>query len=278
MRMKIELDEGGAIEFVPKYTRPLDYAMLLPDADKTGKIYDIQFLSESVSIPANNMQGKDQGLLTLRGVNFQEPLKVFALVEGGWLPPPFVYPSNLLVDRNVLSSLQRVKSGHGRHDQQSTDWWMQFFQEGTPIINPLLCALEGHQRRPLSFDEFRGAFEKASADAIALFPGASVVKYDLVRFKTAYRIISDLSERTSNEIDFLVKTAPLISVRAPDSRLSRIESEILEVARALRLDLISLPVLVSTKTMMVPVFLQHAALLNLVHYTQRRTRTMQSRI
>jgi hypothetical protein len=243
MKIKIELDEGGSLVFDTKNAKPFDYTALLPNADGTNKIYDIEFISESVDISTNKIQLKAPGKVSAKGAFFNNPLTIFALVEGGCLPPPWVEPSKLLVDRNVLSSLQQVVHGSGRKDQQSTAWWVQFLQDEKVLINPFLYALE-EEHRPPSFNEFCRAFEEASADAVTIFPRASVVKYDLYQYEIAYNlIIRPLYEKTRQEIDFFLKTVPFILNRAGDPKLSSIEHQILEIARSLRLDLCSLPVL-----------------------------------
>src|SRR6185369_15623154 len=87
------------IDIVPQKCHQLAYADLVTDYKDRDKRYPIQI--EASSIVSNETAGKPKGPATVSmPIAFREPVSIFALVDGGWLPPPFVTPANFLVDRN----------------------------------------------------------------------------------------------------------------------------------------------------------------------------------
>lgn len=242
MLIKYVSNDGETLEVVPKHFKKLLYADLLPNSTKDDKTYSIEIFGDSIDVTHNGIQSKRPVKVTTQ-IAFREPLTIYALVEGGWLPPPFVRPAYLLVDRNVISSLKMIAEGISRQDLESRDWWLRFFDNGKLVINPLLYALEGNERRRPSFAEFRNAFNEASLDVLSCLPNAKVVKYKSKHFHAAYAILTDLAGRTERETEFLLRTIPLIVTRVSDSRLLEVQSSILQIAESLRLTSRSLAVL-----------------------------------
>jgi hypothetical protein len=242
MLIRYESDDGETVEVIPRHFKPLLYADLLPNSTKDDKAYSIELVGDSIDVTNNGIQSKKPVKVTTQ-IAFREPPTVYALVEGGWLPPPFVRPPYLLVDRNVISSLKRIAEGFSRPDLKSRDWWFRFFDNKELVINPLLYALEGNRRRPPLFDEFRNAFNEASLDVLKCLPKAKVVKYKSKHFQAAYSILTDLAARTERETEFLLRTVPLIVTRVADSRLTEIQSNIFQIAESLKLTSGSLAVL-----------------------------------
>ena len=222
------------IDIVPQKCHPLAYADLVTDYKDRDKRYPIQI--EASSIVSNETAGKPKGPATVSmPIAFREPVSIFALVDGGWLPPPFVTPANFLVDRNVVASFVRIRQRVAGSDLKQGDWWFEFFREFAVLINPAPYALEGNKQRAPSFDEFRLAFEEASLEISKQLPGAKLVQYEDIHFKAAFALITDSADRLERETEFLVRTIPLVAHRVSDSRLEKVRAQILSTAKQLRL-------------------------------------------
>ena len=102
MLLKYKTEKGETVELSPKKFKPLSYEDLLPNPTKDDKTYFIDVISDFIDIKGKGYQSTGPGKVSAP-INFHNPLTIYALVEGGWLPPPFVIPANLLVDRNVIS-------------------------------------------------------------------------------------------------------------------------------------------------------------------------------
>jgi hypothetical protein len=185
--------------------------------------YEFEFLANEPMIDGI----RPTGSCTVKApITFQEPLTVYTLVDGGWIPPPFAMPPNLLVDRNVVSALKQIRGRTQRADLHATDWWLRFFHKGHALFNPLLYALEGHSRKAPTFEEFVVAFEDASYEITSAFPGSKVLSFS----QAQYQILHAVENRSAQETAFLLETVPLVIDRIPNERLEAVEAAILESA------------------------------------------------
>jgi hypothetical protein len=160
---------------------------------------------------------------------------VFALVDGGWLPPPFVIPPQFLVDRNVVISLSQIRRGVLNDAVKSRDWWFQFFENFSAVINPVLYAFEGKDRQTPTFDDFRRSFDAGSQEVSRQLPGSKLIAYDDIHYAAAYDSLLRLNNRYEREIKFLMASVPMILNRHPQAKLFAIQKAILKQAEDLNL-------------------------------------------
>jgi hypothetical protein len=239
--MRLQATTGETVDILPQSFKPLSYVELAADGIKNSKTYKLEGVAESVEITGRDKQ-TEQSRFSIT-INFRRPVSIYALVEGGWLPPPFVTPPNLFVDRNVVQYLGQIARGSKRPDLIDTDWWLSLVKDSSLLINPALYALEGSKRRTPSFEEFCTSFEEASQKIANQLPDAKLVTYEAIHYKAAYEILTDLDERHKRESEFLVRVAPLIAFSVADSKLRQVESFILCTADDLRLERKSLVVI-----------------------------------
>lgn len=221
---------------------PLSYSDLAFDQGGGPKTYSFIIDATSVQVPDDVNSRPQPGRVSLQ-LNFPQEPSIFALVDGGWLPPPFVLPSNFLVDRNVVANLVRIRRGLSNQHIEKNEWWFHFFDAFAALINPVLYALEGDELRLPSFDQFRKSFDEATKEIETQLPGAKLITYDETHYKAAYSILLEYSERYGRETKFLMNVAPKVTFRLPTPQLLRTQKEILEIAGKLELKTHSLSVL-----------------------------------
>lgn len=238
--MRIKVTTGETVDILPKRFKPLSYAELASDDIKNSKTYEFEGVADSIEIIGSDKKPGTEFSVT---INFHRPASIYALVEGGWLPPPFVNPPNLFVDRNVVQYMAQIARGSKRPDLLDTDWWLNLVTDSSLLINPVLFALEGNKRRTPSFEEFCLAFEEASLKISNQLPDAKLIKYEAIHYKAAYQTLTDLDERHKRESDFLVRVAPVIASSVADLKLREVESFILQTVKDLSLDRKSLAVI-----------------------------------
>jgi hypothetical protein len=233
MLIRYEAPSGDILEIEPARFQPLSYSDLVDDYNKKDKLYPLRIEAKFVTSSRTGFKTKSPASVSMP-TNFREPVSIFSLVDGGWLPPPLVIPANFLVDRNVVASFVKMKQRANQGSTTQNDWWAQLFSKFAALINPCLYAFEGKNRKPPSFEEFCRTFELVSAEVRTHLPSARLIEYEPVHFKAAYEIITDVSDRLERETEFLLQTVPLIIHPVVDSRLEKISFEILERARKLK--------------------------------------------
>jgi hypothetical protein len=191
MLIRYEAPSGEILEIEPARFEPLFFSDLVDDYNKKDKLYSLRIEAKSVSSSRTRFKTRNPATVSMP-TNFREPVSIFALVNGGWLPPPLVIPANFMVDRNVVASLVKMRQRVNQPSRTQHDWWTQLFSEFAALINPCLYAFEGKNGKPPTFEEFCRTFELVSAEVRAHLPTARVVEYDLVHFKAAYEIITDV--------------------------------------------------------------------------------------
>ncbi|MEO6590314.1 MAG: hypothetical protein ABIP06_13530 [Pyrinomonadaceae bacterium] len=237
--MRVEMKTGETVDVVPKQFAPLLYEDLLLKKPK----YEINFKAESIEIEKDGKKTKHEQGDVKASIEFKQNLPIHSLVEGGWLQPPFVRPRNLLVDRNVVSNIKKITQGSSQERIQDLEWWLELVENDDLIINPILYAIEGDQRRFPTLDEFKESFEEALLEIKNVFPRAKLITFTDETYPLVFAELSRIFERRKKEAKFLIKTAPFVFQRVRDSKLSQIEAKILEIAKDEDLDLKSLPVL-----------------------------------
>ena len=242
MLVRYTAETGEILDILPKAFRPLSFGDLESGEGTQDKTYPMKIEANSIEGLPNGKQPSGPGLVSIP-ITFRQPVSIFGLVEGGWLPIPFVQPAKLLVDRNVVASLAQLRRGASRPDLGHTDWWFEFFKEFSVEINPALYAFEGNNRRPPTLEEFCRAFEEASNEIAKQLPGATLTRYDRPHYQAAYALITEFANRLQRETQFLIRIAPKLTERVADPQLPKFQSEILELGHQLELRTTSLVVL-----------------------------------
>lgn len=209
----MHFDDGNSVTMSHTGAEPLGFDDLLALTAGERANVKVTLYGDRALINGEMKEGRVRAVATM---NFDKRTTVYALVQGGWLPPPFVLPPNFLVDRNVVSVLRSIRLGASRGDLAATKWWLQFFNDPRVLFNPVLCALEGATRSVPRFSDFRIEFDKGRAELCQALPGVSVVSLNDEALAAAYQIILDLQERAEREISFLRAVAPSLTSRVSD--------------------------------------------------------------
>lgn len=238
VRMRLESEDGRNAEWEPLRTRPLglDDVFRL-QADERAAL-PIEHVARDVVVDGVVHQG--YGTVTVP-IEFNHPILVFALVEGGWLPWVFAEPRRFLVDRNVLSALTKLRSGTQWKDEVAFGAWLSVLPATT--LNPLPCAFEGDTRQTPSYEAFVAAFADAVETIERTLPQVQVVRFQEPHFRAAYDMVQDLGRRRGRESKFLLDVMPHLVYTTATSDLLRREGEIIDAAVARGLSRCSLVVL-----------------------------------
>lgn len=163
-------------------------------------------------------------------IKFHQPVTAFALQIGGWLPLAFVSAPILLVDRNVIGMAKQIIKKSPRSDVETNKWWFKFINSSSVLLNPVLCAMEGNNKRVPSMEEFHEQFDDAALALTKGFPTARVIEFAEKHYQASYEIICQLSKRYMAEQHFLLQAAPIVANRYKDHKLQGIEQRILDIA------------------------------------------------
>lgn len=239
----IEDGTHNTLSFEAKTFFPLSYVEFCIARGEGFKSFKISCATDSVRIEKNGVvESSGPGRFDLP-INFSRALPVYALVKGGWLPPSFVQPPNLLADSNAIGNLEAINRGNVQPLYEQLDWWFKLPNESNLTINPVLYALEGNQLRTPTFEELKSSFETATEVIMKRFPKAKIIEYKDVHFQAAFKLITSISKQNEREEEFLIKAAPLVTDGVPSQNLPKYESEIIKIAQETKLDLKSLSVL-----------------------------------
>lgn len=239
----IEEKTHNTISFKAKIFLPLSYDDFCNARKEKFRLLNITCLTDTVRTEKNGVvESTGRGKIEMP-VNFRHPLPVYALVKGGWLPPPFVQPPNLLADSNAIGNLEAINKGNAQPIYEQVDWWFTIPNESDISINSLFYAMEGNQFRTPTFEELKSSFATATEVIREKFPKANIIEYEDVHFQAAFELITSISGQNEKEIEFLIKAVPLIVTDVPTPELTKIESKIIRIAQEIKLDLKSLSVL-----------------------------------
>ena len=208
--------------FFPLSGEQLQSAIQNPDAPT-----ELNFVGIEAVIDGIPEQGTPRVTTNIRFAHTPAP---YALVEGGWLPMPFVTTQHFLVDRNVVSTLRSIRSRGARTDELSFAWWTKLFEGGSGTLNPLLYAYEGRHRRTPTTEEFVQQYLEGVSELIQAFPAATVIQHHQEHFDIAYAQLTALTARGEIDTTFLLAAVPLISDRVPRSRERKIQDQIIALA------------------------------------------------
>lgn len=237
---------GETVTFVPERFIPLTCQDFVVAHNGKTNLYEIKADATEIEIRASNgeIRKEESGRVTMP-INFHRNLPVFALVEGGWLPPPLVDPPIYLFDRNVIGYIQQILKGNPGDLYTNADWWLQMIADEKAHISPFLYAFESNQQMIPDLAEFKGSYEEAVKIIRGLFPTAKIIVYEDEHFAAAFETMADVLKFHVEETEFLHRVVPLIRENVSENHLQRICNEIFTIATDLGLSFKSLPLMAS---------------------------------
>ena len=237
MFLNYKSEKGETVQVVPKAFKPLSYSDIVKENG-----YKIEFIAKDGSVKVNGK--KVNGNVSFStNIDFKHPVQIYALSEGGWLPLPFINSSNILIDQNVLITINAILKDVNKQVYHDRDWWMQFINRKDLTINVFLCAFEGNRQRLPSLEEFIQSVDDASREVSKYFPNAQLTKYKPENFQAIYSTVSAVAPRHQREMTFLKKVAPLVSHSNSEKELGKSMFSILHEANDFHLTKGSLAVI-----------------------------------
>ena len=239
--------DGNTYKFESTAFFPLVSNLLEETICDDRKKFDLRVEGVNVEIKdkAGSESKRPAGEFNLYDVPFNHPPKFFAVVEGGWLPLPFIVPYNLLADRNVISRLKEINAG--KIVNSESRWWLQMIRAADFFINPMPAAIEGFTKSFPSLAEFKDNYEAAVKDLQEFLVGSlsatKVIEYPAAVLPEVYRILADQHSRNPSTIEFLKQTAPLIIGSVSKASQQSVEDRIFEIADSVGLEKISFAML-----------------------------------
>lgn len=169
-------------------------------------------------------------------LKFRHPVTVYSLVPGGVSTLAITSAVIHLLDRNIVSWIDREPRVEPDSPRDAAmRWWLEFLDTPTQSINPVLCAFEGNKSRIPTLDEFKDEYRRSCAKIGAYFRNARIVRHRDDDFLQIYQNVVDLHARHRAEVDFLCDVAPEIAERRPRRELVAVRDRILDAAQRRRL-------------------------------------------
>lgn len=224
--------------------RPLSYSELNSVAIKKEKNLNLSFqglMTEDISEHYSNFEPVESNFT----MTFNEDFKVFSLIDGGWLPLPFVNPPHFLVDSNVIINLEKSIKNSLNSGSKAALWWLQMLNSPEVIINPILYAFEGKERTTPKFSDFVDCFEDSTKTIQNVLPNAGIIKFSSETYTKVYKIVKDSIEKREKQKQFLLDVNSLLYNHISRRNLSEVEIEILNTAKRLDIKLNSLLLLIT---------------------------------
>lgn len=166
---------------------------------------------------------------------------MYGLVVGGWVPFPFGGSDLALVDRNVVIKIQQLQAAQIQNRAMKSDPHLDLLFAGGKV-SPLPYVLEGGLRRIQSQDEVGASLNSAYLALSKFLPQASLLSVGPSHFQGLLGLVEDLKKFLDRAIPFLHSVCPLISQPISSARKSKVIVEVLQAARAHRIDPFSLVV------------------------------------
>lgn len=239
-----QIKNGSVIRLVPERFHPLGFMNLVNALNAGNNIYNLRVDASVIeTYEAGEMVDSVENVQVNLPVNFSRRLPVYALVEGGWLPPPFVYPKQFFFDRNVIGHIQAINRGNSSANLDDTRFWLSMMESNEIFISPLLFAFESNLKRVPNLDEFKQGYEEAVPIIKGLFPNATVPTYDDENYEHLYRFVEDVLAHHDQETEYLIRAAPIIRQSVQPARRRPVADELFELAKQVRIDYFSVPFL-----------------------------------
>jgi hypothetical protein len=227
-QIRIVDELGHTVEAAPTAVAPLALEDILRACSTTDRTLQLKFATDAAMVDGKQVTGNRT---LAASISFHQPLRIYALVRGGWVPPPLVIPPMFLVDRNIVATLRQFRRGQRRQDSAELEWWIDLLAGGRAWFNPLPSAMESGERRTPTLDEFVAEFHAASKELAVIFPEARIIAFEQRHFEAAYQIVKALERRTGAEAGFLLEAAPMIAHPVAPHSMFRVKEEIMRLAR-----------------------------------------------
>jgi hypothetical protein len=172
----------------------------------------------------------DQQTLTLT-IQLPQPATVVVLQRGNWSPIGPLCASTILLDRNVIATLDCITRG-GTQPSVSDRFWLDKLNEPSYRLTPLVAAFEGNQRTAPSFDAFQAEYHKGLGVITRALPGAQAAAFGEEELRGLFALHESRRPRYLAECQFFRAIAPLLVHRVARSRLSQVEAQLLDRAVA----------------------------------------------
>lgn len=242
--IKYQAEEGGIVTFVPEEFKPLNFRDFIDGHTAKNSLYEINVNASEIEIQeADGKQRFEKYGQVKMPINFHRNLPVYALVDGGWLPPPFVQPPHFLFDSNVIGYIEQITKANPRSLYTDADWWLRMIADKEMLISPFLYAFESNRQMIPELEDFKKSYQEAVQIIRLMLPSANVVVYEEVHFQAAYETMEDVLANHQSEKNFLLAAAPLVRESVARNKLQKITDEIFKIAADLGLKFKSLPLL-----------------------------------
>lgn len=224
--------------------RPLSYSELNSVAIKKEKTLNLSFqslMTEDMSAHASDFEQIEVNV----PITFNEEIQIFSLIDGGWLPLPFVNPPHFLVDSNVIINLEKLMKNPSIVGSENASWWLQMLNSSDVIINPILYAFEGKEMKTPKFSDFVDCFEDSTKTIQNVLPNAGIIKFSSENYATVYKIVKNSIEKNEKQKEFLLEVNSLLYNHISRRNLFEVELKILNIAKRLDIKLNSLLLLIT---------------------------------
>ena len=177
--IRTEYDTGSITTFLAELFLPLSCENFVVAHNSKTKTYDIAVNAKNVEIFTTGVAEPKLVVKERRtlSIDFRHSLPVYALVPGGWVPPPFVEPPIFLFDRNVIRYIEQITKGNALDIYSDTKWWLDMIAADDVYISPFLYAFESGNQMIPDFDEFKCSYQEGVEIVRGLFPNAEVPEY-----------------------------------------------------------------------------------------------------
>lgn len=149
---------------------------------------------------------------------------LFGLVEGGWLPVPFMQAGVLLLDSCVAGKFADT----GPPNNEKSD--AHLLDISTKQICPLLAAFEGGLRKVPTFHDFSTRSKVLTRKLKTGLPSCEVTSLAEVDLRAMYSFLVEQRRNYPDHTEFLTQAFPLMAHRVADSHLSGMDAELQALA------------------------------------------------
>lgn len=178
---------------------------------------------------ASNSQ---RGLNFRFNIHFEHKVNVWVLQLGGWQLLQLSTVDVLLIDRNVHSTLKAIRDSRDQKTRAGDSWWLNHLNKPAPLLNAILCAMEGHHRAPPSFAQFGQELKEVNSLLEAALPNANILRHKDEDLSGAFEILTSQLPRLERETAFLVDVSPLLESRVKRGGERVVEDKILAASNA----------------------------------------------
>lgn len=179
----------------------------------------------AVSGPEHNFDGQGDVRFPLVP---KPPIKVFGLVEGGWLPVFLAQANYLLPDQNVAKKFSQFSRELAR--SKLLPEGLEHLDRAAKHIHPMLIAIEGNTRQFPSLAEMSDEVRQVAARLRQGMPNQSVFIPDDASILGAYRIVEERRQRYPRDAEFLTGAYPLLANRVKDVALAAVHDALEKLA------------------------------------------------